>query len=378
MKCYGSPLYVDFDVTLACNMKCTHCNVAGFEPLDNELSLQEVQALIDEMFDIGVYDLSITGGEPLMRKDWKEILLHTHQYPAWKLVLNTNGTLWSEEDVKFVAENLPYFLISVSIDGNTPETYGILRRTPSDNPAVNHFEKAMETVHLLKEYGAAVALNYTITKKNIEYFLDTAEIASDLGLTILAIKFFPYGRGMAHIDELELDYKTWSDFLRTVTTLKEEGDGAQTAALSTPCPWEVYMPLLTEGYSVEDVERIWNYESPLRNDYYREMRELGCNAGITTCALSPDGSVYPCGTVSARIPAVYCGNTREGGLLHVWETSPFLKRLRELKLSRIEGHCQECEFNTLCGGGCRSRAIVHGGDMTACDPLCPLNQKEGN
>ena len=378
MKCYRSPLYVDFDVTLACNMKCTHCNVAALEPLDNELSLQEVKAVIDEMFDIGVYDLSITGGEPLMRKDWKEILLHTHQYPAWKLVLNTNGTLWSEDDVKFVSETLPYFLTSVSIDGHTPETYGILRRTPSDNPAVKHFEKAMKTVHLLMDHGAAVALNYTITKKNIEYFLDTAQIASDLGLTVLAIKFFPYGRGMVHLDELELDYKTWANFLRTVTKLKEDGDGALTAALSTPCPWEVYMPLMTDGYSAEDVERIWNYESPLRNDYYREMRELGCNAGITTCALSPDGSVYPCGTVSAKIPAVYCGNVREGGLLHVWETSPFLKKLRELKLSHLGGHCIECEFKTLCGGGCRSRAIVHGGDVAALDPLCPYNQKEGS
>lgn len=377
MKCYRSPLYVDFDVTLACNMKCIHCNVSAFEPLDNELSLEEVKALIDEMFDIGVYDLSITGGEPLMRKDWKEILLHTHQYPAWKLVLNTNGTLWSEADVKFVAENLPYFLVSVSVDGYTPETYGILRRTPSGKAATRHFEKAIKTVQLLKEYGAGVALNYTVTKKNIEYFFDTAKLASDLGLTLLALKFFPYGRGKEHLDELELDYTTWADFLRTLTKLKEE-DSFGNVAMSTPCPWEMYMPLMTEGYTAEDVERIWNYESPLRNEYYKQMRELGCNAGVTTCAISPDGSVYPCGTVSAKIPAVYCGNTREEGLLHVWETSPFLKKMRELKLSHIEGHCQDCEFKNLCGGGCRSRAVVHCGDLAACDPLCPYHQKEGS
>ena len=72
------------------NMKCIHCNLGAQAPLDDELSCEEVKMLITEMFDIGVYNLEITGGEPLMRKDWKEILIHTHQYPAWKLTLNTN------------------------------------------------------------------------------------------------------------------------------------------------------------------------------------------------------------------------------------------------------------------------------------------------
>lgn len=374
MNTYSAPLYVDLDVTLACNMKCRHCNVAALKPLDNEFSLQEIQGLIDEMFDIGVYNLSITGGEPLMRKDWKDILLHAHKYPAWLLVLNTNGTLWSEEDVKFVAENLPHFLISVSIDGHTPETYSILRRTASGGPAPKLFKKVIDTVKLLKEYGATVTLNYTVTTENIEYFFDTAQLASDLGVTILALKFFPYGRGKTNLGNLELSYERWSDFLVTLTERKEDSSVGNTS-ISVPCPWEVYLPLMKRGYSVDDVERIWKYASPLMNEHYREMRDLGCNAGITTCAISPDGSVYPCGTVSAKIPEVYCGNVREGGLLKVWETSPFLAKIRSLKLSQIGGHCQVCELSPVCGGGCRARAIVHGGHLTSCDPLCPHNQE---
>ncbi|KYK33354.1 MAG: hypothetical protein AYK18_15095 [Theionarchaea archaeon DG-70] len=378
MKCYRAPLYIDFDVTLACNMKCRHCNVAAHKPLDDELSLTEIKALIDEMFNIGVYDLSITGGKPLMRKDWKEILLHTHQYSSWRLTLNTNGILWNEADVAFVSENVPHFLIAVSFDGHTPETYGILRRTPAGKPAVKEFEKAIKTLKLLMEYGAQVALNYTITKKNMEYFIDAVRFAHDLGVGMLGIKFFPYGRGQAHVNELELDYGPWADFLKTLTVLKEEDSVFGAVSISTPCPWEMYLPLMKNGYSEEDVAQIWDYESPLMNENYRQLRDLGCNAGITSCAISPDGAVYPCGTVSAKIPAVYCGNIRENGLLHVWETSLFLKKIRELKLSQIEGHCQDCEFKTLCGGGCRARAIVQGGTLTAPDMLCPYNCKEGN
>ncbi len=377
MKCYNSPLYIDFDVTLACNMKCKHCNVTAFDPLDNELTLKEIQVLVDEMFNIGVYDLSITGGEPLMRKDWREILLHAHEYHSWKLTLNTNGTLWSEDDVVFVAENVPSFLISVSVDGCTPETYGILRRNASGEPYRRAFEKVLKSIQLLKNYGAAIALNYTITKANIKYFLETVELATKLDVGILGIKFFPHGRGKVYFDELELSYKDWAAFIRKLTKLKEEDSTFSRVSLSTSCPWEMYVPLLTEGYSEEDVEKIWNYESPLKNEYYRRFRDLGCNAGVTSCAISPDGSVYPCGTVSARIPAVYCGNVREGGLLRVWELSPFLQKLRGLSVSQIEGHCNECEYVTVCGGGCRARALVQCGTLTAPDTLCPYNCKEG-
>ncbi|KYK27917.1 MAG: hypothetical protein AYK19_06390 [Theionarchaea archaeon DG-70-1] len=375
MEGYKSPLFIDFDVTLACNLRCAHCNVDAGAPLTNEMSCEEIKTLLTEMFDIGVYDLALTGGEPLTRKDWRELVIHTHQYPAWKLTLNTNGVLWTEEDVQFMVENAPHFLVAVSVDGPTAETYGILRRTAAGTPAVKEFEKVMHTIHLLKEYGAKYDINYTITKKNIEYFFDMVHVVAELEGQLLGLKFFPYGRGKININELELDYNTWATFLREATRLKEEDSTFEKVVMSTPCPWEMYVPLLTDGYTDEDVKRIWGFETPLKNDYYRMMRDIGCNAGVTSCALSPDGSVYPCGTVSAKIPPLYCGNIREGGLLHVWQNSPFLKKLRELKLSQIEGHCPECEFKELCGGGCRARALIHGGGLTAHDPLCPLNQK---
>jgi len=372
MSYYEAPLFVDFDVTLACNMKCIHCNLGAQAPLDNELSYEEVKTLITEMFDIGVYNLEITGGEPLMRKDWREILIHTHQYPAWKLTLNTNGVLWTEKDVQFFVEEVPSFLAAVSIDGPTAETYGILRRTAAGTPAVREFEKVMHTIHLLKEYGAQIGLNYTITKNTIDNFIKMAQIAQNLGLKLLGLKFFPYGRGQTYSDELELDYNTWATFLREATRLKEEG-ALEHVSMVTPCPWEMYVPLLTAGYTEEDVKQYWGFESPLKNEYYRMMRDIGCNAGVTYCAVSSDGSVYPCGTVSAKTPSLYCGSIREGGLLHVWQNSPFLKKMKELTLSQIEGHCQDCEFRTVCGGGCRARAVVHGGELNSADPLCPFN-----
>ena len=372
MSYYEAPLFVDFDVTLACNMKCTHCNLGARTPLDDELSFEEVKTLITEMFDIGVYNLEITGGEPLMRKDWREILIHTHQYPAWKLTLNTNGVLWTEDDVRFFAEEVPSFFAAVSVDGPTPETYGILRRNAAGEPALKEFEKVMKTVRLLKEYGAQVGLNYTITRNTIGNFIQMAQSAYKMGIPLLGLKFFPYGRGQAYLDELELDYKTWATFLRDATRRKEEGE-LENVVMVTPCPWEMYVPLLTDGYTDEDVKRFWGFESPLKNEYYRQLRDVGCNAGVTYCAVSPDGSVYPCGTISAKTPALYCGNVREGGLLHVWQTSPFLKQIRELKLTHIDGHCSECEFKNVCGGGCRARAVVHGGELHSADPLCPFN-----
>lgn len=377
MKAYAAPFAIDFDATLKCNQKCLHCNVLGGERSSNEMSGVQIKQLVQEFYDIGVYDLAITGGEPLVRNDWREIVEYACTRGPWKVVINTNGTLWTEEDMKFVAEKCPELRIVISLDGNTPETYGILRKDPTGNPDTQAFSKIVYNLKKMYEYGLSTNINFTITRLNNEYLLPTIDLAESLNTQgFLAIKFFPYGRGQQNVNTLELPYEDWRTLLYSLTLKKEAGFLPQ-LAVSVTCPWEYYLPLLREGYTVEDIERLWEYATPLKSEVYRSMRDLGCNAGVTTCALSPNGDVFPCGTVSARIPGLCCGNAVERGLLHVWKTSPLFHRLRNLALSEIRGACAQCQFRSLCGGGCRSRAFVQRGDLTDPDPLCPLNRQEG-
>lgn len=375
MKGYVAPFAIDFDVTLKCNQRCLHCNVAGGEDSTNEMNTEEIDRLIQEFYDIGVYDVAITGGEPLTRKDWRHIVEFACSRGPWKIVINTNGILWTESDMKFVAEHCPELRIVVSLDGHTPETYGILRRDAQGRPSTRGFNQVVENLDKMHEHGLHTNVNFTITRISQKNLLNTIEFARTLHTQgFLAIKFFPYGRGGRYLEDLELPYEDWRAMLLDLTRMKEKDTSLNQLAISVTCPWEFYIPLMTEGYSIEDIERIWDYITPLGSEIYRSMRDIGCNAGVTTCALSPNGDVFPCGTVSARVPGLYCGNAREEGLMKVWKTSDMFHELRSLQLKEIRGACNRCDFRTLCGGGCRSRAFVKRSDLRDPDPLCPFNK----
>ncbi len=377
MKAYSAPFAIDFDITLKCNQKCLHCNVYGGERPTNEMNTVQIKNLIQEFYDIGVYDLAITGGEPLMRNDWGEIVENACTRGPWKVVINTNGTLWREKDMKFVAEKCPELRIVISLDGNTPETYGILRKDRRGHPDTKAFYTIVRNLKKMHDYGLSTNINFTVTRLNYRYLLPTIDLSESLNTRgFLAIKFFPYGRGQQNVNALELPYEDWKALLLSLTLKKEAGELPQ-LAVSVTCPWEYYLPLVREGYTVENIRHLWEYVTPLQSEVYHSIHDLGCNAGVTTCALSPNGDVFPCGTVSARVPGLYCGNAVEKGLLHVWRTSPLFHQLRNLTLSEIRGACAQCQFKKLCGGGCRSRAFVQRNDLRDPDPLCPFNQQEG-
>jgi len=166
MKAYAAPFAIDFDVTLKCNQKCLHCNVCGGERFSNEMDTVQIGKLIQEFYDIGVYDLAITGGEPLMRDDWREIVEYACTRGSWKVVINTNGTLWTEKDIKFVAEKCPELRIVISLDGNTPETYGILRKDRNGKPDTQAFSRIVHNLGKMHDYGLSTNLNFTITRLN--------------------------------------------------------------------------------------------------------------------------------------------------------------------------------------------------------------------
>ncbi|MBT9140838.1 MAG: putative mycofactocin radical SAM maturase MftC [Dehalococcoidia bacterium] len=342
--------------------------------IDNELSTEEIISLIREFFSIGVYDLAVTGGEPLCRKDWREIVRFASNIGEWKLTLNTNGILWEEEDIKFVAEHCESIGIIVSLDGYSPRTYGVLRKDGHHQGGDRFFAKVVKNVKLMKEYGLKVSINYTITSLTINNFFETLEFIRHLRIDgFLAIKFFPYGRGKVNFGKLEINYDDWESFIFQATRSKESDPSLSFLGISTTCPWEFYIPLMRHGYTQDDIERIWDYNTPLASKSYSSMRDLGCHAGITSCAISPDGSVFPCGTVSARIPGLFCGNVRERSFLEIWEDSEMFKKLRSLELNKLKGHCSKCQFKELCGGGCRARAYVLKGGLDEVDPICPYH-----
>lgn len=369
------PLQVDFDITMECMYKCKHCNVDAGEKLNYEMNTKEICDTLYQLYELGVSDISITGGEPLLRKDCIEILEYAYNLQGVKLTLNTNGLLLSDNLISYFETNLPNMTIAISLDGYDSNSYSNLRKWKTEPERVldNEFNTVVNNLRKVAKSKLYCGVNYTVTKTTIANMLKTYDFIKNLGLNyMLMIKFFPFGQGKKFCKELELDYQSWNELLNEVTDLKlrkkEYYSGLQ---ISTPCPWEVYLPLLP-NYSKEQIHEIWNFYSPLEAELYSRQRDVGCHAGITSCAISPNGDVYPCGTISSNYPDFVCGNVLKQSVEDIFENSTFLNELRKIKLCNLKSECMSCDYKSLCGGGCRARAYTKYKDILAPDYLCPI------
>lgn len=372
---YLLPFQTDFDITMMCMYNCKHCNVDAGNRMNDEMDTDQIKCVLDQLDQIGVSDLSITGGEPLLRKDIFEILDYAGKKKGFKLTLNTNGLLLNESTIKFMEVKCPHIFVAVSLDGYNPETYSLLRRVASEPDRIlkKEFDQIVFNLSMLAKSNLQTGVNYTITQNTIEHIYKTYDLIQQIGIKqMLAIKFFPFGAGRRNIDKLEIPYRLWKKFIVAASEKKKNNEYYRGMQISTTCPWEVYLPLFEEGFDREFIERVWDYSTPLKSELYKKYRSLGCHAGITSCAISPNGDIYPCGTISAKFPPFICGNLKVNNLQEVWSNSPVLKSLREINISQMKGHCLKCHLKQICGGGCRARAFTRFNDLTAPDYLCPL------
>src|SRR6266478_1120374 len=93
----GIPLSAHVDLTYRCNERCVHC----YLPHDDrgEMTTAEYKDLLDQLADAGVFFLTISGGEPLLRKDLFEIIAHARAL-SFNVKLKTNAILIGENEAE--------------------------------------------------------------------------------------------------------------------------------------------------------------------------------------------------------------------------------------------------------------------------------------
>lgn len=118
------PISCDFELNFRCNLRCKHCYVShghtGIPGLE-ELSLVEIKRILDELAEAGTLALLLTGGEPMLRKDFKDIYLYAKR-KGFLVMLYSNATLVTEQMADFLAEYPPFY-IEISLYGYSRETY---------------------------------------------------------------------------------------------------------------------------------------------------------------------------------------------------------------------------------------------------------------
>lgn len=158
----SNKLYYAFhiDLTNRCNEKCVHC-YHPFEQYDytKEMTTNDIKNLIDMVYELGVFSITLSGGECLLRKDFFEIL----KYISEKNLLTTiytNGMLINDDFAKKI-KDYRVEIVSISLYGDSAEIHDGVTRIKGS------FDKTIAGINVLKKYNIPFELKCVLLANNI-------------------------------------------------------------------------------------------------------------------------------------------------------------------------------------------------------------------
>ena len=306
------PLSVQLDLTYRCNERCIHCYLDHHD--HGEMTTAEIKDLLDQMADAGVFYLTISGGEILMRRDFFEILEYA-RLRTFCIKLKTNGMLIRKKEADRI-KALGVESVQISIYSHVPEVHDAITKLPGS------LAQSIEAIRRLRAHGIHVIMANVLMVQNVHDYAGVRALAAELGAQfIMDPTITPMMDGDRSILNLNVDEAALREVFRNESLV---GGNIE----------EFCAPPLSPG---ED-----------------DMDQLPCSAGHTACYVSPYGDVYPC--VQFPLPS---GNVRRMKFVDIWRDSPQLNEVRSIKL-RDMPTCSKC---------------THGGTCTRCPGLAYL---EGN
>ena len=162
LKSKRAPLSFDLEITARCNLHCRHCyiNLPSSDPQarSGELTVQEIDTIADQAVSLGAIWVLISGGEPLLRDDFREIYLGLKRKGLLVSVF-TNATLVRDEHIDMFRKYPPRD-IEVTVYGASPETYERVTRRPGS------FAAFTNGLNRLLESGVKVRLKAMALRSN--------------------------------------------------------------------------------------------------------------------------------------------------------------------------------------------------------------------
>lgn len=306
------------ELTSRCNARCEHCgsrcdgNTQGEEVSTEDL--KNTLKDIAEHYDPNSVFLNVTGGEPLMRKDFFEIMNYAADL-GYYWGMTSNGMLITKNMVKKL-EEARMSTVSISIDG-LRETHESFRKVP------NCFDNILNGIRMMQESDIIKTVQVTtvVNKKNIHELEDIYQLLLDNGVQYWrVVNCDPIGRANDNSDILlDLDqYKIIFDFI-----LEKQKEGKM-KDITYGCSHFVGVDL----------------ESEVRNHYFI------CMTGLTVGSILSNGDIFVCPNVPRR-PELIQGNIKTDNFVEVWENK--FKPFRHEKRTSNDT-CLKCPHWDYCGG----------------------------
>lgn len=204
----SNPLSLCWQITKKCNYACPFC-LSG-EQSQYELPLKKIKLIIDILAEANLIRIDFTGGEPLLRSDFCEILDYASKKNIETLV-TSNGSIWSEKIANKLLETKTLLLIS--LDGD--------EKIHDKSRGNGAYQKALQNIKLYQEAGVPIRVNFLIRKDNLDKIEYIYELVKNLNIARLFYIFIaPQGRAFAN-KELLLSENEHKSYLSKIKELKK-------------------------------------------------------------------------------------------------------------------------------------------------------------
>jgi mycofactocin biosynthetic radical S-adenosylmethionine protein MftC len=322
-----APICLTWELTYACNLACVHCLSSSGRRDPRELSTDEAKAVLDELQRLQVFYINIGGGEPMIRKDFFELVDHAIAHDIG-VKFSTNGTYLDAAAARRLA-SMDYMDVQISLDGVDALTNDDVRGAGSYDAA----RRAMD--HLAGAGFGPFKISIVVTRHNVDQLDDFKALADSYGAQLRVTRLRPSGRGA----------DSWAELHPT-----------------NDQQYQIYRWLLAKG---EDV---------LTGDSFFHLNAIGeplpglnmCGAGRVVCLIDPIGDVYACPFVIHD--EFRAGSVRDtGGFTKIWRESELFLSLREPESA---GACASCGSYDACQGGCMAAKFFTGLPLDGPDPEC--------
>lgn len=299
----GAYLYL----TMGCNLSCPTCFVKAGKPLTHELSLQQWVDSIDKLSEIGVRSITFTGGEPLLKQEFQQIVEYTKNKDISTKVL-TNGLLWDRYEINWISRYIDE--VQISIDGPTDKSNALIRGDKAFNKILTNLRKIA-----LADVEITIAMTPT---------LDT--------LDEYAKHFIGFVKLLHETVSENIVIKVTSKLLK----------GRVVDSLSRPSEVKRYKTVVHD--LLNTVYPDYTYIN-FANDFSDGFVKNNCGYGGLT--IGADGSLFPCNRILEVEKFGNINNVSHKQLITL------MKELNTVTSVDFIETCKTCDFKYICGGGCR-------------------------
>ncbi|MEU4246455.1 pyrroloquinoline quinone biosynthesis protein PqqE [Amycolatopsis sp. NPDC026612] len=331
------PLGLLAELTHRCPLHCPYCsNPVELTSRSAEMSTEDWLSVFSQARELGVLQVHMSGGEPLLRPDLPSLVSHASGLGCYVNLVTSGLGLTASRLDDLVERGLAH--VQLSAQGATSERADLLAGAKAH-------DRKLFAAALVKASGLPLSLNVVLHRRNHDQLAGIIELAERMGA-----------------DRLELantQYYGWA--LRN-----------RDALMPTPAQLAAAEPVVRAATArlrgtMEIVYVVADYHEP-----YPKPCMYGWGARQLTVA--PDGTVLPCPAASA-ISTLSLSSVRDTPLAEIWYDSSSFNAYRGEDW--MTEPCRTCDRRGLDFGGCRCQAFLLTGDAAATDPVCSRSPGRG-